>query len=539
MTEAQELKIDTNVTAMDMADAMFGDGIKIVSASFTGADTAKGIYSGADATMPGVAPSDSGVILSTGKVTDITNSSGDANVSAGTTTDHGLAGDADLNEIAGGQTYDAAVFKAEFIPQGSVLTMQVTFSSEEYLEYVSSGFNDAVGVWVNGQKAVLTVGSGDITINNINTESNANLYLDNPASAEVLNTEMDGVTVTLTLKAPVIPGEVNTIKIAIADGGDGAYDSNLMIAADSLQTVLIAGDDLAEMSGAKPLTLDVLANDASAIGGTLTITHINGQEVMEGDEVKLGSGEVVRLNADGTLTLMSDGTVEDGVFSYTVADKAGNTDTAFVKMTSTTVPCFTAGTPVDTPRGPIPVEALRPGDAVLTRDGGVAILRWVGIAARRAEGRTAPVRIAAGLFGATRDIAVSPQHRVLVTGPRAALLFGEEEVLVRARDLVDGCRITWEEDGAPVRYVHLMFDRHEMVRSSGLWSESYQPGPRTLSAFDEDTREELFRLYPELASLGPGGWGEAARMTLREREARVLMSAPPPVTASNRALPPV
>jgi hypothetical protein len=538
MTEAQELKIDTNVTAMDMAEAMFGDGIKIVSASFTGVDTAKGIYSGADATMPGVAPSDSGVILSTGKVTDITNSSGDANVSAGTTTNHGLAGDSDLDEIAGGQTFDAAVFKADFIPQGSVLTMQVTFSSEEYLEYVNSGFNDAVGVWVNGQKAVLTVGSGDITINNINTESNSNLYLDNPASAEVLNTEMDGVTVTLTLKAPVIPGEVNTIKIAIADGGDGAYDSNLMIAGDSLQTVLIAGDDVAEFTGTDPLTLDVLANDVTAAGGSLTITHINGQEVVAGDEIKLGSGEVVRLNGDGTLTLMSDGTVEANAFSYTVADTAGNTDTAFVKMTSTTVPCFTAGTPVDTPRGPIPVEELRPGDAVLTRDGGIAILRWVGIAARRAEGRTAPVRISAGLFGATRDIAVSPQHRILVTGHRAALLFGEEEVLVRARDLVDGCRVTWEEDGAPLRYVHLMFDRHEMVSTYGLWSESYQPGARTLSAFDTEAREELLRLYPELASLGPGGWGQAARMTLREREARVLIAAPPPATQANLPPPP-
>jgi len=523
MATASELKIDVGATATDMAEAMFGDGIKIVSASYTGADAASGIYTGADQTMPGVAPSDSGVILSTGSATDITNDSGDVNTINGTTTDFGLAGDSDLDQMVGAKTHDAAVFEAQFVPQGDTLTMQVTFSSEEYLEYVNSGFNDAVGIWVNGEKAQLTVGDGNITIDNINDVSNSNLYIDNPSSADVLNTEMDGVTVRLTLKAPVKPGEINTIKIAIADTGDGAYDSNLMIAGDSIQTSLIAGDDVVDLAGQKETTVDVLKNDSSSVGGKLTITHINGVEVFAGDEVDLGSGEVVRLNADGTLTLLSDGEGEENAFSYTVKDGAGNTDSAFVKMTST-VPCFVAGTLVDTPRGAIPVEVLRPGDPVLTREGEVAILRWVGIAVRRAEGRDAPVRIGAGLFGAMRDVLVSPQHRVLVTGPRAELLFGESEVLVRARDLVDGCRVTWTEDGLPLRYVHLLFDRHEVVTTSGLASESYQPGSRTLSAFDHDAREELFRLFPELASIGAAGWGQSARLTLKSAEARVLLS---------------
>ena len=153
MATASELEIDVSATASDMAEAMFGDGIKIVSASYSGADEASGIYTGADETMPGVAPSDSGVILSTGKATDITNDSGDVNTMNGTTTNYGLAGDSDLDQMVGAQTHDAAVFEAEFIPEGDTLTMQVTFSSEEYLEYVKSGFNDAVGIWVNGEKA--------------------------------------------------------------------------------------------------------------------------------------------------------------------------------------------------------------------------------------------------------------------------------------------------------------------------------------------------------------------------------------------------
>ncbi|WP_317853173.1 choice-of-anchor L domain-containing protein [Ruegeria marisflavi] len=210
MPTASELSIDTSASAMDMANAMFGNGIQIVSADYTGAASASGIYSDGDTVAPDITPSDTGVILSTGKATSITNSSGDANTSAGTSTNHHLTGDSQLTEMAGAQTYDASVFEASFIPEGSTLTMQVVFSSEEYLEYVGSGFNDAVGIWVNGVQAELSIGGGDITIDNIDDETNSSLYVDNPANAEIANTEMDGFTVTLTLKAPVNPGEINT-----------------------------------------------------------------------------------------------------------------------------------------------------------------------------------------------------------------------------------------------------------------------------------------------------------------------------------------
>ncbi len=521
MVKAAELSINSNVTAMQMAESMFGSGIKIISASYTGASTAKGIYTGADTTTPGLAPSDDGVILSTGKVGDITQSSGDPNRVAGMSTDNKMTGDNDLSEIAGAKTFDAAVINASFVPQGSTLTMQVTFSSEEYLEYVNGGFNDAVGIWVNGEKATLTVGDGDISIDNINDKSNSNLYKDNPSSKDVINTEMDGVTVTMTLKAPVVPGQINTIKIGIADAGDAVYDSNLMIAGNSIQTVLIADDDYVDLEGQKEVTIDVTKNDSSAAGGKLTITHINGQEVEPGDTIKLGSGEAVQVNADGTLTVLSDGLGEENVFSYTVEDSAGNTDTAFVNMTST-VPCFTAGTLIATSGGPVPVEMLRPGDMVLTRDHGPQPLRWIGMAFRFALGRDAPVRIASGTFGRHGDLELSPHHRLLIANARAELLFGTSEVLIKARDLVDGHNITQRQDGKPVRYVHLLFDRHEIVLSGGLYSETYHPGPQTTASFDEVTRSELFRLFPELESMGQGGFGKVARRALKRHEVKAL-----------------
>ena len=98
MATASELPIDTSASAMDMAVAMFGHGITIVSASYTGAASASGIYSDGDTVSPDLTPSDTGVILSTGNATDVTNEPGllnllaDPNLSAETSPDHALAG---------------------------------------------------------------------------------------------------------------------------------------------------------------------------------------------------------------------------------------------------------------------------------------------------------------------------------------------------------------------------------------------------------------------------------------------------------------
>lgn len=523
MATAQELPIDTNATAEQMAEAIFGNGIEITSASYTGAASASGIYSDGNTIAPGVTPSDSGVILSTGRATDFTNSSGssDTNTSASRTTQHGTAGDADLTEIAGGQTYDAAVFEAEFIPDGSTLSMQFVFSSEEYLEYVGSGFNDAVSVWVNGVEATLVVGDGGVTINNINPNSNSDLYVDNPASADTYNTEMDGFTVTLRLTAPVNPGEVNTIKIGIADTGDAQYDSNLLIAGDSVQTALVAGDDAVTVAEGSTTTVDVLANDSQSNGASLTITHINNQPVVAGSSVTLSSGEVVTLNEDGTFDISGQEDVDNDettVFTYTVSDSEGNSDVGYVNLTTT--PCFVAGTLIETVLGPVPVEALEVGMKVKTRDHGAQKIRWIGRSSRQALGKDAPVRIAAGALGLHEEIEVSPAHRVLLRSAWAEMMFGQEEVLVPAHQLVNDHSIRRRSDGTPVTYFHILFDQHEIVWGNGLESESYHPGADSLAGLDDATRAEFFDLMGD-------SWRDYAAMerpTLRSYETRALLA---------------
>ncbi|WP_299349296.1 choice-of-anchor L domain-containing protein [uncultured Shimia sp.] len=525
MITASELPIDTSADATAMAEAMFGNGISIVegSAVYTGAASASGIYTQGDSEAPNLTPSDTGVILSTGNATDVTRDSGDPNRQANESTDHGLDGDANLEEIANAETFDAAVLEATFIPEGSVLTMQVVFSSEEYLEYVNSGFNDAVGIWVNGEKAELTVGDGDITINNINDGSNQNLYIDNPEDGEVANTEMDGFTVTMTLKAPVNPGEENTIKIAIADGGDGIYDSNLLIAGDSVQTALVAGDDEVELARDSEVTFDLRSNDVSQNSAVLNITHINGNEVVIGEPIVLPTGESITFNADGTVTIETDGDVGSNVFSYTVEDGDGNTDVGFVTLT--TVPCFVENTLIITDRGEVAVEDLATGDMILTRDNGFQPVRWIGSTVRVAAGQDAPIRFEAGALGNHDAVEFSQNHRVLVTSAMASLLFGESEVLIKAKDLVNDTTIRARNDHEPVSYFHLLFDRHEIVRANGLDSESYHPGVETLDSFDPETREEILRLMPSSDALLGYGYGPAARVSLRTLEAKALMRA--------------
>ncbi|GAB4295256.1 MAG: hypothetical protein Kow0058_12900 [Roseovarius sp.] len=522
MVAGVEIPIDTNATAMEMAQTIFGDGVQVVGATYTGDRDSSGIYTNGNTISPGVVPADSGVMFSTGDLRGFTNNnSSQSNLSSSTTTSSsGPNNDPLFNAAAGTRTYDASYLTTEFIPTGNTLTMQLVFASEEYPEYTSSIFQDFVGVWVNGNFVEISVGNGAISPGNVNSTNNQNLFQDNTGDA--FNTEMDGITVTLTLTAPVNPGEVNTLIIGIADVSDSSYDSTLIIAADSAQTTLIAHDDTLTVNPDGQKTIDVLANDENTTGGTLTITHINGQPVVAGDVVTLATGQQVQVNPDGTLTVIGDGDQEAINFTYTVESSTGQTDTGIVHVDS--VPCFVAGTRIRTPDGDRPVETLRPGDMVLTKDDGPQPLRWIGRRRVRAEGTFAPIRIAAGAFGSHDELWVSPLHRIVVRDPLAELLFADAEVLVAARDLVNGDSVR-QVEGGEVDYVHILFDRHQVVFSEGLETESFLPGPQMAHSFEAEMVAEICALFPELSPDTGAGYGPSARPALKRFEARLLAQA--------------
>ncbi|SLN28647.1 hypothetical protein PSA7680_01305 [Pseudoruegeria aquimaris] len=130
------------------------------------------------------------------------------------------------------------------------------------------------------------------------------------------------------------------------------------------------------------------------------------------------------------------------------------------------------GAPVLTETGPRPIESLRPGDLVQTRDNGLQPVRWVVKRRVPAVGGFRPVRLCAPFFGLTRDLLLGPDQRVLVEGASVEYLFGEEEMFVEARHLVDG-RAAMEEGAARmVTYYQLLLDNHEIISVGGLELES-------------------------------------------------------------------
>jgi len=500
---------------------IFGNGAVVIGASYQGWSQSSGIYSNGDSVAPGATPGDTGVILSTGRASSYTNSNGSSNQSNSVSTNTpGVNNDAQFNALAGTNTYDAAILNVDFIPTGDTLSMQFIYASEEYPEFVNSIYQDLVGVWVNGAPVSLAVGDGQADISNISAVNNLNLYQDN--TTDDFNTEMDGFTVTLTLTLNVNPGVVNSIRIGVADVADSSYDSNLLIAGGSIQSDVLAYDDAFDVVQNGTPTLDVLANDEDANGGVLTITHINGQAVNAGDTVTLATGQQITLNADGTFGVVNDDNVEDVSFTYAVENAAGVSDTAFVTLN--TIPCFVAGSMVDTPSGPRAVETLEPGDMVLTKDAGPQPLRWIGTRTVEATGDVAPIRISAGAFGKHGALSVSPQHRVLIADDMAEILFGSDEVLVAAKDLINDQTVRRDTSCAQVTYVHILFDAHQVVFSDGLATESFLPGPQSLQSFDRDVIHEICTLFPDIDPVTGLGYGGAARTALKGYEAQLLLS---------------
>ena len=183
--------------------------------------------------------------------------------------------------------------------------------------------------------------------------------------------------------------------------------------------------------------------------------------------------------------------------------------------------CFTRGTLIRTRTGERSIEDLTAGDMVLTMDHGYQPIRWIGSSKRPATGALAPILIRKGALGNTRDLRVSPQHRMLLSGWQAEVLFGESEVLATAKSLVNDHSILREE-GDEVEYFHMLFDTHEIVYAEGAPSESFHPGAEGWKALDAPTRNEILELFPQLAKGDFDSYGPSARASLKHKEGSLL-----------------
>lgn len=256
-----------------------------------------------------------------------------------------------------------------------------------------------------------------------------------------------------------------------------------------------------------------------------TFNGVTVTQVWPGDTLTVNVPGVGNVTYTGVTFYLSTGTPV-----FTPTDGQVLQDGTFVSSTFVTTPtqtpvgdlgptCFTPGTWIDTPTGPRLIEDLQVGDLVTTLDEGSQEIRMIVDDRFRAIGDFAPIRFAEGAIGNDAPLLVSPQHRILITGWRAELYFGQCEVLVAAKHLVNGDTIR-QAFGGSVRYIHLLFDAHQIIFGQGVPSESYFPG-HALDTSDAATKAEAERLFPQLVDLETGIL-QTVRPVLKRCEAPLL-----------------
>ncbi|MFD2174156.1 Hint domain-containing protein [Rhodobacter lacus] len=324
-----------------------------------------------------------------------------------------------------------------------------------------------------------------------------------------------------------------------ADTLDGGAGNDLLIGGadnDSLTTGLGADTlELADGSGHDTVSdFDMTGADTGHATDQLDVSHltdalgdpVNWSDVTVTDTVGDGTGNAILLFPNGeSLTLL-------GVSVSQVSGKFA--------LHSIGIPCFLAGTRIETVAGPVPVERLRAGDRVITRDGGPSAIIWIGqrhVGAKRlaADPATRPVEIRAGALGNSRPLRVSGQHGVMV-------LTEAGERLVRARHLLlSGWGGVRQVEGvAGARYFHVLLARHALIGAEGLWAESFWPGPIGGTSFGAAALRDLLTACPALAPAVLGSarvesvYTPRARPMLRRRE--VTAAACARWAAATRAL---
>ena len=224
-------------------------------------------------------------------------------------------------------------------------------------------------------------------------------------------------------------------------------------------------------------------------GTTATITAV----VMQATDGDLYLFPELSANADAAA--MEAKAIE----SLTLDSVLANPTTIAADRYQTNFVCFSQGTRILTETGPRPVETLRPGDRLVTKDHGLQPLRWVGswvsgIGAQLRHPKSRPVQFSRGSLAPgipARNLVLSPQHRVLLASKITNRMFGCYEVLAAARALAQAQFDTIHTIVRPVRYFHLLLDRHEILFAEGAAVESLFLGPETEKVMDTSVLDDL------------------------------------------------
>lgn len=226
---ASTIKVDnTTYTQSQLISSVFmGDCLTATNIQFHGMNDMMGYFSNGNSIgIP------TGVVLTSGSIFNVPGPNNQANA----TIDHSQPGDVQLTSAVGVNTQDASSIEFDFVPKNDSVTFQFVFASEEYPEWICQGYNDAFGFFVTGtgyaantNVALIPGTTTPIAIDNINTTGSCTTiypqyYVNNTGGTAC---QYDGYTVPMNCVIHCVPCETYHIKIAVADVGDGLYDSGV------------------------------------------------------------------------------------------------------------------------------------------------------------------------------------------------------------------------------------------------------------------------------------------------------------------------
>lgn len=132
------------------------------------------------------------------------------------------------------------------------------------------------------------------------------------------------------------------------------------------------------------------------------------------------------------------------------------------------------GTVIYTLAGALPVEALYPGDRVITRDAGAQTL--LDIRRHPVAAETRMVKVTGDALGSkpTQDTILPGSQRVLIRDWRAQALYGTPTARVPLSRLVDGEFLSWTDE-RPEALLTLHFAHPHIIYANGLELFSAEP----------------------------------------------------------------
>jgi hypothetical protein len=224
-THAASLTVTQNNNPTTLINALLGDTTGLDTTSFTVQTTGNAQAFGTFQQDPfGLA---SGVVLSTGRVTDI----------PGINKCYGKCTDVSTDFPVGGVANDQISLRINFTNvSASTLYFQYVFGSEEFPEWIGSSFNDSFSLSLNGQSLARLSNGNAVTVNNLAASSD--LILNPPGTGNAnQETKLDGYSKPLLFAGNLRAGQTNTLLISIGDVGDGIYDSAVFLKGGTLGTV--------------------------------------------------------------------------------------------------------------------------------------------------------------------------------------------------------------------------------------------------------------------------------------------------------------